>query len=567
MDRKSAVKSARAGWKKKLSLPLSLLTTITTGCREPADLIVYNADIHTVDSTVPRATSFAVREGRFVAVGDSERVVSSFTSDAILNAGGATVLPGLIDSHGHLLNEGLMRMNVDLVGTRSFDEIIERLRARARELPAGAWLNGRGWDQNDWEIKRFPVRQTLDEAFPDRPIWIERIDGHATLVNTAALLEIGLDRVQAMPDPPGGSIVRDPDGMPTGLFIDTAEDLVADAVPPPSAAGLLDAVRRGNHEAVRFGLTGVHDPGLKLDTLLVYHEAARSGLLDVRVYAMIRGVGSAFERWCREKRPFDDHEKLTVRAVKLYADGALGSRGAALLEPYSDDPGNTGLLRKSPDELAADVRSIAECGLQPAVHAIGDRAVRAVLDAYEQLGTLRRDLRPRVEHAQIIHPDDVARFGHLGVVAAMQPTHATSDMYWAEDRLGRERLAGAYAWRSLLDSGARLAFGSDFPVETVNPIAGFHAAITRQDSEGWPEGGWLPEQRVTREEALRGFTIDAAYAAFMEEDTGSITVGKLADFVVLDQDIMAVPVDRILATRVLATYVGGVKVYEAADPQ
>jgi predicted amidohydrolase YtcJ len=531
--------------------------------RAQTDFVLHNARIYTVDPDRPQAEAMAVGEGRILMVGADDDVLNAHPDATRLDAGGRTVIPGLIDAHAHLMGLGTSRLRVDLVGASSVDEVTERLRAFEEGLPADAWLTGRGWDQNNWPGAAFPTRADLDTYFPDRPVWLRRIDGHAAWANTAALRAAGLERLEAMPDPPGGNIVRDASGRITGVFIDAAMGLVDPQVPDPPAEERERALRLALEEAARYGLTGVHDAGADLETIDLYRRAIDEGWFGLRVYAMIGGSGRTLDHFCRTGPLVDYGDRLTVRSVKFYIDGALGSRGAALLTPYSDDPGNDGLLMVSPEAFVAEARRAAECGLQVNTHAIGDRGNRVVLDAYEEMlkngGALMA--RHRIEHVQVVAPDDLPRFSELGVIAAMQPIHATSDMYWAEDRLGAERVRGAYAWRSLLDHGTVLAFGSDFPVEPVNPLLGFYAAITRQDLKGWPEGGWYPDQQLTRIEALRAFTLDAAYAAFQEEDLGSLTPGKHADFVVLSEDLMAIPASEIPGVQVVATYVGGEAVF------
>jgi hypothetical protein len=395
-----------------------------------------------------------------------------------------------------------------------------------------------------------------------------RIDGHAAWVNTAALeATVGLDSLRATDDPEGGAIRRDADGVPTGILIDAAEGIVRSEVPPLSDAELDRALDAALQETARHGLTSVHDAGVDRATIDRYQRFIDEGRFPLRLYGMIGGRGDTFDELCEHGPIGDATDRLRVRSVKFYMDGALGSRGAALLDPYSDDPGNRGLLMKQPDPFEQDVRDALACGFQVNTHAIGDRANRVVLDAYEAAteGAADGPGRHRIEHAQILHPDDLPRFAALDVIPAMQPTHATSDMYWADERLGDDRLDGAYAWKSLKESGARLAFGSDFPVEEVNPLLGFYAAITRQDAEGWPEGGWHPEERVSRETTLRAFTQNAAYAAFQDDTIGSLTAGKRADFVILSDDIMQIPPPQLLDTRVLATYLDGAPIYEADD--
>lgn len=539
------------------------LMLLSATAHAQADLVVHSAAIYTVDAERPRAEALAVRDGRILMVGSDDEVLGAYPDAPRLDAEGQTILPGLIDAHAHLMGLGESRMQVDLVGTASKAEVLERLRDFALALPDAAWLTGRGWDQNDWPEQQFPTRVDLDAAFPERPVWLNRIDGHAAWANTAALRAAGLDRIRQADDPEGGKIVRDVEGEPTGVFVDAAMELVGQAVPPMTDEQADEALRRALEATARYGLTGVHDAGADLATIRRYRQAIDEGRFPLRVYAMIGGLGETFDHFCEEGPLFDYEGRLGVRSVKFYIDGALGSRGAALLEPYSDDPGNRGLLIVQPDTFRNRVQRAMECGLQVNTHAIGDRGNRVVLDAYEAvLQTTGETVgRHRIEHAQIVAPEDLPRFAELDVVASVQPTHATSDMPWAEDRVGPERIRGAYAWRTLLESGARLSFGSDFPVEHVDPLLGFYAAVTRQDASGEPEGGWLSEERVTREEALRAFTLDAAYAAFMEDEVGSLSPGKRADFVLLDRDVMAIPASQILEAQVVATYLDGEAIY------
>ncbi len=536
---------------------------VASDARAQAHFVLHNARLYTADPAQPQAEALAVRGDRILMVGSDAALLEAYPDAERRDAGGRAVIPGLIDAHAHLMGQGLAMLQVDLVGTASKAEILERAQAFAATLPEGAWLTGRGWDQNDWPEKTFPTRADLDAAFPTRPVWLRRIDGHAAWANTAALRAVGLEKRDAMDDPEGGKIVRDEAGDPTGVFVDAAMDIVGAVVPPQSPAALAQALQLAIGEAKRYGLTGIHDAGVGLEEVAGYRQAIDAGQFDLRVYALIGGRGETFDHFCENGPLLDYGGKLTVRAVKFYIDGALGSRGAALLEDYSDDPGNQGLLMRTPDTFTDDVRRALECGFQVNTHAIGDRGNRVTLDAYEAaMQQAGRTLgRHRIEHAQIVALNDIPRFAALGVIASMQPTHATSDMYWAEDRVGPDRAQGAYAWRKFLDAGARLAFGSDFPVEQVNPLLGFYAAVTRQDAKGWPEGGWLPEERLTREEALRAFTLDAAYAAFQENELGSLTPGKLADFAILSRDIMTIPPEEILETKVVATYLGGKKVY------
>ncbi|MCP5475457.1 MAG: amidohydrolase [Rhodanobacteraceae bacterium] len=472
-----------------------------------------------------------------------------------------TVMPGLIDAHGHLMGLGFSLLQADLVGTRSKEAVIDRLKDKSAGLNEGDWLLGRGWDQNDWAGKAFPAAADLDAAFPDRPVWLNRVDGHAGWANSAALRAAGIDARTA--DPEGGRLLRDEQGQPSGVLVDAAMDLIETHIPKPDIALRRRALRLALATASKAGLTGVHDAGVSREDLALYRELADDQALPLRVYAMADGDSDALRQLCREGLYTHPSGRLSMRAVKLYADGALGSRGAALLADYSDEPGNRGLLIQSPEHLREIIDKAAACGVQPAVHAIGDRANREVLDAYAGLtAKQRKALRPRIEHAQVVAMDDIPRFAELGVIASMQPTHATSDMPWAGDRVGAERLRGAYAWRRYLDRATHMAFGSDFPVENVEPIPGLYAAITRQDAEGSPEGGWLPDQRLTLVEALDAFTRGAAYAGFAENEVGTLEPGMRADFIVLSMDPHQVRGRALLQLKVRSTWLDGRKVTE-----
>ena len=472
-----------------------------------------------------------------------------------------TVMPGLIDAHGHLMGLGFSLLQADLVGTRSKEAIVDRLKDKSAGLNEGDWLLGRGWDQNDWAGQAFPAAADLDAAFPDRPVWLKRVDGHAGWANSAALRAAGIDARTA--DPEGGRLLRDEQGQPSGVLVDAAMDLIETHIPKPDIALRRRALRLALATASKAGLTGVHDAGVSRENLALYRELADDQALPLRVYAMADGDSDALRQLCREGLYAHPSGRLSMRAVKLYADGALGSRGAALLADYSDEPGNRGLLIQSPEHLREIIDKAAACGVQPAVHAIGDRANREVLDAYAALTAKQRQaLRPRIEHAQVVAMDDIPRFAELGVIASMQPTHATSDMPWAGDRVGAERLRGAYAWRRYLDRATHMAFGSDFPVENVEPIPGLYAAITRQDAEGSPEGGWLPDQRLTLVEALDAFTRGAAYAGFAENEVGTLEPGMRADFIVLSMDPHQVRGRALLQIKVRSTWLDGRKVTE-----
>lgn len=550
-----------------LSVLTSSLALASATLHAATPTVLVNARIHTLDPQRPIATWMQWdRAGRIVALGgDADR--PELAAGESIDAQGRTVVPGLIDAHGHLMNLGYSLTRANLVGTTSKAEVIERLRAAEKTLPEDAWLLGRGWDQNDWPEKEFPTAADLDAAFPTRPVWLERIDGHASWGNSAALAAADR-RFDGDWQPEGGHIERR-DGKATGVFVDEASKLVEAAIPLPSAELQATVFERALAEAVKFGLTGVHDAGVTLGELALYRRFADSGKLPLRITAMADGDKEALAALCAMGPYRHPAGRLQMRTVKLYVDGALGSRGAALHADYSDAPGNRGLFVTAPAALDAIVDKAAGCGIQIASHAIGDAGNARVLDSYArhlpQATARGEDLRWRIEHAQLVRLDDIPRFAKLGVIASMQPTHATSDMPWAEARVGAERLRGAYAWRRLLDAGARLALGSDFPVESVDPLLGLYAAIARQDAAGQPPGGWLPAQRLRADEALRGFTLDAAHAGFAEREVGSLLVGKRADFVLLSDDVLDGEASQLLKTRVLATYVDGAAVYEARE--
>lgn len=549
------------------ALATSLSLVAPSANAQAPDLIVTNARIYTVDQNRPVVDAMAIRDGRIVATGPS-RLIGAMkgAGTQVVDLDGRTVIPGMIDAHVHLVGLGQGLRTVDLRGSTSYDEVIARVVERAKATPPGQWILGRAWDQNDWADTRFPTHERLSAAVPNHPVFLTRVDGHAALANAAAMKAAGL--TAASKDPFGGQILRDARNAPTGVLIDRAMGLVAGAIPPMSAGELRDAVVAATREMNRWGLTSVHDAGVGRNAIDAYEEVARAGDFSVRNYVMVANDDSTIAHYLRRgpQRGLYDG-RLWIQAIKISADGALGSRGAALLEPYSDDPKTTGLALVPPGRVRQVSLQALEKGFQVNVHAIGDRANRTVLDEFEQALRERpvADHRFRVEHAQILHPDDIPRFAQLGVIPSMQASHQTSDMYWAGNRLGQQRLLGAYAWRSLLNSGVIIPNGSDLPVEKTNPLISFHAAIARQDENNWPAGGWFPEQRMTREEALKSMTIWAAWSAFMEKEVGSLEPGKYADFVVLDQDIMQVPAELVLRTHVLSTWLGGKAVYRRDD--
>lgn len=550
---------------------VAALAPATLAAQTSADLVLTNGRIYTVDSTRPVASALAVHAGRIVFVGsDAEAKARAGRSAEIIDLRGATVIPGIIDAHAHLLGLGNALQRVNLAGSTSYDEVVNRVKAGTKDVPPGKWILGRGWDQNRWPAKEFPTHDALSRAFPNNPVVLTRIDGHALLANAKAM---ELAHVTAATgDPSGGRIVRLASGEPSGVFVDNAKNLIERSIPAPTRDDNRKAVLAAIAEANRWGLTGVHDAGESAATISIFEELAKAGNYSLRNYVMLSDPGEP-DSAATLRNPYiargpqsalyDGH--LWIRAIKLYADGALGSRGAALLAPYSDEPTNSGLLVSKPEHIRAWADAALRLGFQVNVHAIGDRGNRIVLDAFDS--ALRKnpkaDHRFRIEHAQVLSQQDIPRFARLGVIPSMQATHQTSDMRWAEARVGPQRIRGAYAWRSLLNTGVIIPNGTDFPVEEVNPLLTFHAAVTRQDPTNWPAGGWYPDQKMTRQEALQSMTIWPAYAGFQESVLGSLTPGKYADFVVLDRDIMQVPDTEIVRTRVISTWIGGKRVYEA----
>ncbi len=544
----------------------SVLAQGDTGAKSAADLIITNARIYTSDDTRPVVEAVAVAGGKVLFAGNASGAMAlKGAATRVVDLGGRTVIPGMVDAHGHVAGLGDALHIVDLTGTASYDEVVARVAERAKQTPKGQWVLGRGWDQNDWGDTHFPTHDKLTAAVPDHPVYLVRVDGHAGLANLKAMQAAGVTAQSQ--DPSGGHIERTADGSPAGVFVDNAQGLVRRAIPRQTRDDVKKSIVDAIAEAQRWGLTGVHDAGAGPTELDVYEELAKSGQMKFRLYAMISDNAPTIDAWFKRGPLIEGYNgTLWVRSIKLYADGALGSRGAALLEPYRDDPKNTGLLVSAPAHIQDVATRALKAGFQINTHAIGDRGNRLVLDAYEAAlkAVPTADHRFRIEHAQILTYEDIPRFAQLGVIPSMQASHQTSDMYWAETRLGAGRLLGAYAWRSLLNTGVVIPNGSDFPVEKVNPLISFHSAVSRQDARDWPPGGWYPAERMTREEALKSMTLWPAYAAFQEKVLGSLTPGKYADFVVLDQDLMRIPVELILHTKVLQTWVGGVKVYEAA---
>ena len=550
----------------KSTLAALIAVALAQGASAPPTLILHHARIYTVDGANTIADAIALRDDRIVRAGsDADVLKLRAASTRVIDLGGATVLPGLHDAHGHFTGLGAFLQSLNLRGTTSYQQIVDRVRERVAKAKPGEWIVGRAWDQNDWADTRFPTHEALSTVSPNNPVYLTRVDGHAGLANRAAMAMAGLTSATA--DPAGGRIIRGANNEPTGVLIDNAQALVSSRIPPATDRQLEEQILLADQEMRRLGITTVHDAGTDSRTVDAYTRLIDAGRLKTRLYVMRRGSLASLQPFFA-KGPVVDYARhhMAVRAIKIVADGALGSRGAAMLEPYDDEPGSRGLLTTPPEEIYAQTLAASKAGFQTAVHAIGDRANRIVLDTFERVQREvpgARALRMRVEHAQILDATEIPRFAALGVIASMQATHATSDMPWVPVRIGRARMEeGAYVWRKILATGAVIANGSDFPVEEPDPMRGLYAAITRQDASGQPRDGWMADQRMTRQEALLSFTKSAAFAAHMESLTGSLESGKLADFIVLSSDVMRVPPADILKATVRMTIVGGEVVYD-----
>ncbi len=530
------------------------------------DLLMLNANAVTLAPARPKAQAIAIQGDRIAWVGTTDEARKLFPrASRIIDLHGATVLPGINDAHTHLisLGESLLRLNLKDVATEK--EVVERVKQQVKLTPPNQWIVGWGWDEGKWAL-HYPTNAALNAVSPDNPVYLIGLHGFAAWANAKALQMAGV--AKGTKDPENGTILHDErTGEPTGVLLNRAQELVSKHVPELTLDQIKKGVRLAAAECVRNGLTSVQEAGVGPLQLQALRELVVEGRLPLRVYVMLDGADqNLVKEWLRRGPEIDPNHQLTIRSIKLFADGALGSRGAALLQPYSDAPQATGVITTPEPAVYELTRDALEKGFQVCTHAIGDRANRMVLDAYEHAQEAvpgAHDARLRIEHAQVLAPEDIPRFAKLGVIPSMQPVHCTSDMEWAEQRLGPQRIKGAYAWRSVLSTGAHLPLSSDFPGETLNPFYGIYAATTRQDPEGNPTGGWYPEQRLTLYEALRGYTIEAAYAEFEEASKGSIETGKLADFTVIPQDITRLQPKQILAIRVLKTFVGGKLVYDS----
>lgn len=531
-----------------------------------ADTVIANANGYTLNAKGELVQFSALAfddRGRILAVGSNAEVSAKAKNARQVDMQGRTVLPGLIDAHGHVFGLGQQLTQLDLSSTTSLDGAIKAIAGYAKANANHAWIRGRGWNQENWKLGRFPTAAELDAVVSDRPVWLERVDGHAGWANSRTLALAGITKTT--PDPAGGKIMRDANGEATGVLVDAAQELVTKVMPAQTEAEGRVMLDKSLQEIARMGLTAVHDAGIGVAEDRLYRDYADRKKLTARVYAMIGGTGEDFDQLAKNG-PLKDYADgmYALRAVKLYSDGALGSRGAALLKPYSDEPHSHGLLFFKQAQMDAMMTKAMRKGYQVNVHAIGDAGNKQILDIYkkELAATKSAGQRHRIEHAQVVTLDDIPRFKSLGIIPSMQPTHATSDKNMAETRVGPERIKGAYAWRSFLHQGSRIACGSDFPVESPNPFFGIHAAVTRMDHAGQPVAGWYPNQAMSLKEAFRCFTLDAAYAGHQENSLGSLEPGKHADFIVIDRDLFRMPTYDIFKTGVLETWVGGRQVFK-----
>lgn len=527
--------------------------------KEQADLIIYNATVYTCDSAFSIAESFAVKDGKILEAGTTKEILRKYSSDHMVDANGKYVYPGFYDAHCHFLGYGLNKqLFCDLYKCRSTEEAVAELTEFAR-INDSPWIQGRGWDQNQWETKEFPDKHILDSLFPDKPVFLIRVDGHAAWVNSRALEIAGINKNTEVN---GGKILLS-NGQPNGILIDEAMELVRKHIPKPNKVTKVNALFRAQEDCFSYGITSVADAGLSVDEIMIIDSLQQSGQLEMRMYVMLDPASEGAVDFIQSGIYLTD--RLSVRSIKLYADGALGSRGACLLDDYSDDSGNRGLLVTSPEQIRNIAEMAKQNGWQVCIHAIGDSANRVVLQIYSEILGGPNDLRWRIEHAQVVHPDDIEMFGKFNIIPSIQPTHATSDMYWAEARLGAERVQSAYAYRNLLKQNGWLCSGTDFPIEQINPFLTFYASVARKDVMGFPEQGFQNENALNREQTLLSMTIWAAKAGFEETLKGSIEPGKVADFVILELDLMEIDLHWIPEMDVFATYLNGKCVFQKKE--
>jgi predicted amidohydrolase YtcJ len=529
-----------------------------------ADRIFTNGHIITMNDDMPEAEAFALHEGFIVDVGTNEDIRKAYPMADEMDLGGKDVMPGIIESHGHMLNLGRIKMRIDLQGIHDPREVVRKLSVRVAETASGDWIEGWGWDDGAWKEQMAAVSQELSAVSPDNPVWFAGLHGYNGWANTKALEMAGITK--DTPDPEGGKIYRDPEtGVPTGILANAAQRMVTHLMPPLTLEQREKAFEIAGEELLKNGLTSVHDARISRMDLDALRSLKAKNKLKVRYYVMLDCTDEELiEPYLQNGPEIDPDNWLTIRCIKIFQDGSLGTRSALMLEPYSDAPDMLGVSTTSREEIEGLTTRSLQAGMQVATHAIGDRSNRITLDAYDaaiKAVPNAKDHRLRIEHAQVVALEDIPRFKELNIITSMQPPHATSDMPWAEERVGPERIKGAYAWRSFLDAGVRVPLNSDFPGETLNPFYGMYAAETRQTSEGKPDGGWYPEQCLTREEVLNGYTAESAYAGFEEHIKGKIAPGMLADFIVISDDILTIPSKALLSLKVERTYVGGQLAY------
>lgn len=520
-----------------------------------ADTIVHNGVVYTVNNKFETVQAFAVKDGKIIAAGNDNEILKKYKAKKIIDAKGQVIYPGFIDAHSHFLGYGQSLFMVDLFGAASWEEVIERVKSFAAQHPEEKWIRGRGWDQNKWAGKSYPTNEKLNELFPQKPVLLIRVDGHAAIVNQTALNAAGIAAGQKLP----GGEIESTNGKLTGLLIDNAVDLITQKLPSARTVDYIKWLSLAQKNCFEVGLTTVTDCGIMYNDVQVIDALQKEGKIDMRLYVMLSDDTANYKRYLH-KEPYKT-DKMFVKGIKVYADGALGSRGACLLQPYSDKKGWYGFLLKNQKYYDSIAQVIAATHYQMCTHAIGDSANRMMLNIYNKVLHGVKDKRWRIEHAQVINPADFDLFSKSAIIPSVQPTHATSDMYWAEERLGSERIKGAYAYKQLLQQNGWLPLGTDFPVEDISPFKTFLAAVFRRDAKAFPDKGFQPQNALTREEAIRGMTIWAAKACFLEKETGSIEVGKKADFIIIDKDLMKIPESEVLTTKVIATFIGGKKVF------
>ena len=539
--------------KKFFSIVLTVLF-VTAFSQKKADLIIHNAKIYTVNGKFETAEAMAISNGKIVGIGKEKNILKKFSSINTKNLQGKTVYPGFNDAHCHFTGYATDKWKCELWGTKSWDEIVAKISEYSKNSPM-EWLYGRSWDQNDWAVKEFPTKEKLDQLFPNRPVYLKRIDGHAAIANQKALDIAGITNDTKLI----GGEIENKNGKLTGILIDNAMLLVEKHIPEISDDMAIKYFADLQKECFSYGLTSLHDCGITEHTLSLLEKAQQQNILKMKIFALMEDNPAYYETWTKKGRY--TNKNITVGGFKVYADGALGSRGACLLHDYSDKKGWKGFLLSERQHFEDLASKLAKSNLQMCTHAIGDSANRAILEIYAKNLGPKNDRRWRIEHAQIVDKEDFPLFGKYNIIPSVQPTHATSDMYWAEERLGKNRMKTAYAYEDLLKQNGWLPLGTDFPVEEINPIKTFFAAVARKDAKNYPANGFQKENALTREQALRGMTIWAAKASFDEKEKGSLEVGKAADFVVLNQDLMTVPENLILNTKVLETYSNGEMVF------